>query len=279
MPLQDLLVPRFFKHVQPNPAASKAAGRPIFDEFEAVEIRFSGDRGMVRVFPAHETEPNATRERGETVTYAMLYNEQYRKFKANETQDVSGTPLSEAPFLTEGRRRELKAMNVHTVEALAAIDGQPLKQLGMGGRENKLQAQAYLARAAGSADVTSLAAEVASLRQQIKDRDELIDNYASKPAKNKYQRGVERSLAAEAEEDEDEAEEPISNAKEDFPEALASKARDNASVAPEPKEKLLEDCSNTELRAYIKRETGEQVTGNPSRATLLARAHEVAGQG
>jgi hypothetical protein len=49
--------------------------------------------------------------------------------------------------------------------------------------------------------------------------------------------------------------------------------------APEPvpqKEKTLEDCTDAELKEYIKRETGEGVRGNPSRETLLKRAAEVA---
>src|SRR5690606_25506634 len=45
--------------------------------------------------------------------------------------------------------------------------GQPLKQLGMGGRELKNQAQAYLANATDSAAVTRLASENESLKAQL----------------------------------------------------------------------------------------------------------------
>lgn len=47
-------------------------------------------------------------------------------------------------------------------------------------------------------------------------------------------------------------------------------------VAPEPQTKDLEDCSDAELKDFIKRETGEPVRGNPSRDTLLSRAAELA---
>lgn len=43
----------------------------------------------------------------------------------------------------------------------------------------------------------------------------------------------------------------------------------------QPKEKTLEDCTDTELKDYIARETGERPKGNPSRETLLKRAAEV----
>lgn len=232
---ENLLVPIFRIHTTINEAKSKQAGRPIYDDIEVVEIRFAGDRQKVAVFPAHEAEPNASRESiangGDIVTYAMVYNDQYKRFKAQEMQVAEGTPLSELTFLTEAKRRELKALNIHTAEALAALDGGPLKQLGMGGRELKTQAQAYLEKAAGSADVTRLAAENEGLRQQMADLQAQMANLAS-------------------------------------PSVLPAD--------PEPEDKSLEDCTDAELKAFIKRETGEGVKGNPSRETLLNRALEIA---
>lgn len=223
----------FRNHVIPDEGASKAQGRPIFRDMEVCDIRFAGNSKTVGTFPAHDAEPNATRESSRTgggiVTYAMLYNEQYRAFKAGEAQPLGGTPLSEAPFLTEGKRRELKALNVHTVETLAAIDGTPLKQLGMGGRELKTQAQAYLSVAAGTADATGQAATIASLQQQLRDRDELIKGYTKK--------------------------------------GVVAAAKTN-----EPETKPIEDCTDAELKDFIKSETGKPVKGNPSRETLLKRA-------
>ncbi|QQO30735.1 hypothetical protein JJC00_18800 [Bradyrhizobium diazoefficiens] len=150
-----------------NEPASQKAGRPIFDDMEVCEIRFPGDTKCWAVFPAHEAEPNATREGGYVITYAEHYNAQYLQFKNQSQQTVAGTPLSEAPFLTEAKRRELRALNIHTVEALAALDGAHLKTLGMGGREWKNQAQAYLDRAGSSADVTGMAAKIALLEERL----------------------------------------------------------------------------------------------------------------
>jgi hypothetical protein len=98
----------------------------------------------------------------------------------------------------------------------------------MGGRELKNQAQAYLEKAAGSADVTRLAFENVDLRRQIDD--------------------------------------------------LRAQMAGLAGGAPEPEaeDKSLEDCTDAELKAFIKRETGEGVKGNPSRETLLNRALEIA---
>lgn len=240
----NLIVPTFRLDVYADEAASKEAGRPIFKEREIVEIRFAANRQTVAAFPAHDHEPNATREaiaRGEgPVTYAQLYAEQYRRFKSQQEQTVSGTPLSEAPFLTEAKRKELRALNIHTVESLSMLDGTPLKQIGPGGRDLKNQAAAYLAKATDTADVTAMASQIAEQSRQIKD--------------------LQAMLLAQNE--------------------AAAKGSGQAETDPNPEDddsntKLLEDCTDQELKDYIKSETGKAPAGNPSRETLLNRAKEV----
>jgi len=165
------VMPTFKIHSNPNPAKSKAAGRPIYDDMEVCEIRLAGNRNTVGVFPAHDVwkwRDTAMGDR-EPVTYAMRFNDQYLAFKSNHAQVSNGTPLEELTFLPQGKRMELKALNVHTAEALAGLDGQPLKNLGMGGRELKNQAQAYLDSAAGNADIVKLASENETLKAQIEE--------------------------------------------------------------------------------------------------------------
>ncbi|WP_395449948.1 hypothetical protein ACHMW7_09120 [Aminobacter sp. UC22_36] len=234
-------------HTMPDATASLRAGRPIFSDMEVCDIAFAGNTKTRATFPAHEAEPNATRtsvkDGGTVVTYAMLYNDQYRAFKAGVAQPTSGTPLSEAPFLPEAKRRELKALNIHTVEALAGLDGNPLRQLGMGGRELKNQAQAYLDAAAGSADVTSLAAENTALRQQMDDmRAQVADLVA-------FNKGAASAAPVEA---------PAPDAK----------------VDPVPND--FNAWDGDRLKDFIAAHTGARPRGNPSHATLVAAAQELA---
>jgi hypothetical protein len=165
---QDLIVPRFFTHTVQDAKASKEAGRPMFKDMECVELRIAANKDTRPVFPAHEVshwgEVDGVRQ---PITYAMRFPEQYKQFKDRAAQTVNGTPLEELPFLAQAKRYELKALGVFTAEALASLDGNPLKQLGMGGRELKTQAQAYLDNAQGSAQVTKLAAENESLKAAI----------------------------------------------------------------------------------------------------------------
>lgn len=153
-----------------NQAKSKKEGRPIYDEQEVCRIRFPGNRHTAGCFPAHEVFRRGADETGMVteITYAMEFNDAYKKFKAGEAQTVAGTPLAELTFLTAGKRLELKALNIHTAEQLAALDGANLKMLGMGGRDLKNQALAYLDTARQTADGTRLA-------EALQARDARID--------------------------------------------------------------------------------------------------------
>jgi len=164
-----LVVPIFKIHTTKNDTKSREAGRPIFDDMEVVEVRFAGDRNKISVFPAHTICGEAVDDNGDTIriTYAERWADQYKRFKAKSQQIAEGTPVDELPFLTQAKRSELKALSIYTAEALAALDGQPLKNLGQGGRELKNQAQAYLDNASGSANVTKMAAELEELRRTV----------------------------------------------------------------------------------------------------------------
>ena len=164
-----LVIPKFFIHTAENKAKSKTAGRPIFDDVEAVEVRFAGNRQTVSVFPAHAVCGEMQDEDGDSspMTYAQRWPEQYKRFKAKAQQIAAGTPVDELPFLTQARRSELKALSIYTAEALAALDGQELKNIGQGGRDLKNQAQAYLDTAAGTADVTGMASKIEELERMV----------------------------------------------------------------------------------------------------------------
>jgi hypothetical protein len=154
-----------------NVGKSKDQGRPIYDDVEVVEVRFAGDRQRVGVFPAHAFAGHRVNDEGyeEEITYAQKYSDQYRRFKDKHQQIAEGTPVDELAFLTAAKRSELKALNILTAEALAALDGRELQALGMGGRQLKDQAAAYLKAANGTAEVTKLAADNVALQAQLNE--------------------------------------------------------------------------------------------------------------
>jgi hypothetical protein len=162
----DASVVALFKMMaQKNETESIRQNRPVFDDLEVVELRYPGSKN-VGVYPATGfshwiTAPDGSQQ---ALTYAERFRRQYQQFKAEAVQTKSGTPLDYGRFLTEARRAELRAQNIYTIEALAAIDGLELKNLGMHGRDLKNKAQEYLEEARTGAPNTQMLSELEALR-------------------------------------------------------------------------------------------------------------------
>lgn len=250
-PNENQVVAHFRVHSIPNEAASKKAGRPIYDDIEVCDLRFPANRKTVGTFPANEIFKYDIGPSGmnESITYAMAYSEQYKQFKAGVAQTMSGTPIEELPFLTQGKRLELKALNIYTAEQLAGLDGQPLKQLGMSGRDLKDQAQAYLNAASGSADVTRLASENAQLRDMLAQMQVQIDKLSAG--------GPTSTVPA-----------PEGSAGDDDDAPAGGTTADDA-------EKQFADWPDADIKEWIKEETGQAPRGNPNHETLVRMAAEV----
>jgi hypothetical protein len=156
-----------FKNVAvENKAKSRIEGRPIFEQQEQVHIRFVGDTKKELVAPAHEKcarDPG----NGQWISYAQLYHKHYDAFKSGQEVAGDGTPVEELHFIDAAKRAELKALHVHTAEALAGLEGNNLTRLGMYGRELKEKAKAYIEKAKDSALETRLAAENAQLKARL----------------------------------------------------------------------------------------------------------------
>ena len=164
------IVALFKNHATLNEHRSVAMKRPQYDDVEVVELRYPGSRN-VGVYPATAVSHWDVNENGHQVpiTYAERFSRQYRQFKAQQAQTLSGTPLDYGSFLTEARRAELRAQNIYTIEALAAVDGQELKNLGPGGRDMKNRATEYLATTTadgGSGATAALKVQVEALAAQ-----------------------------------------------------------------------------------------------------------------
>jgi hypothetical protein len=172
----DAVVALFKDFAVKNEAKSVQAGRPIYDDIEVVELRYPGSKNWC-AYPANSfSHWGIDPQTGEQlkVSYAERFSRQYRQFKAHSTQTKSGTPLAHAPFLTEGRRAELRAQNIYTVEALASIDGVELKNLGQGGRDMKNAAMEYIAESQSGAVNIQMQAEMEALRAKNQAMEEDI---------------------------------------------------------------------------------------------------------
>lgn len=156
----------FASKTEPDPVATQREGRPMFKTVDYVTIRRPADRESTSVHPVWQ---EFIKHGDRIITYRERFQPQYDRYKASQPQVVEGTPLAELPYLNEAQRATLRALGVHTIEQLAGLSGQPLKNLGPGGLDQQQAAEKYLNRAKGLAEVTNLAAENARLKQSVAD--------------------------------------------------------------------------------------------------------------
>lgn len=226
----------FYTETVENPRETAAQGRVIFDDREMVKIRIAGDKNSVLCAPAHQVRPRTG------LSYAQQFPEHYKLFKEGLDQSVGGTPLSELTFLSKARVAELRALNIHNIEALAGLDGANLKRIGMGGREIVNQAKAYLERAEGNAVDAKLAAQNAVLEERNAELQRQINELAA-------QIGAVKIGSTE----------PIDTATQMGDDLYASYSEDD-------------------LKNIIKDATGRKPPGTPSRETLIATINDLKAQ-
>jgi len=225
----------FYTDAIENKRKSIDAGRPIFEDVEMVRVKIAGDPKNTFVSPAN-AECGRDRETGDIITYKDRFPEHYRFFADHKGAAVIGTPLAEVSWLTASKVQELKALNIMTVEALAQLDGSNLQRLGMGGRELKNQATAWLDKAEGSKAQAHFAAELSA-------RDEIIAQ-------------LQRDMAAL------QAGQPVAPVDEPEAEADEGMGEDSPFWA----------WDDEDIKNWLKDNSGSRPAGNPKHATLVAKA-------
>lgn len=152
--------------------ASRREGKPVYKMHEVVELRFAGDNKYKPVMPTDKVyKYDGIRE----ITYAERWPLQYQQFINGDNQLAEGTPLEELTSygITPSQLSLCRALNVHSIETLDAVEG---KKLGMASNHLKEMARLFLTnRASGGAgelaklraELASNAAELAALKSQI----------------------------------------------------------------------------------------------------------------
>lgn len=165
------VTPVFYTAIVEDKKASAKAGRPIMVEQERVEYRFAGDRNFNPHFLAHEFHEMKNHE---VITHAMRFPKEYQKFKETGGNEARGTPLQNLPGLTQIQLSTLKSLEVRSIEALASLEGRPLKNLGPGGHALKAQAQKYLSVGSGVTGLDTVLSEIAALKAQNEELSRIV---------------------------------------------------------------------------------------------------------
>jgi hypothetical protein len=135
-------------------------GRPIYEDQPHIEIRFPGDTKRVIVRPVKMVSDPLSPSDPERFPVA------WERFKAQQEPAHNGTPLEEWPQIRKAQVFELKALHIHTVEQLASVPDSTLHNVGMGGRELRDKAKAWLDRAADGAGLSQVMSRLAALEAE-----------------------------------------------------------------------------------------------------------------
>lgn len=148
-----LFVQFYFEAVKDEEATIEA-GRPIYVDREYIKIIPVGDKMTVVCEPV-------------TDEYRFRWPQQYAAFKAQQHQPQEGTPIDQWPPLTKSQVMTFKAANVHTVEQLANVSDGNLQNLGLGARDLRDKAIAYMKNAEGSSGTLALQQQLNDAMRQI----------------------------------------------------------------------------------------------------------------
>jgi len=176
MPGPDGSILRFFYDTERNEQATIAEGRAIFDTVLSVDVITPGQKTSTPRFeleriwsPQSKAVLGFTTDSKKGYKYAE-FAEQIERFKKQESVgELGGTPLKMWPRIDRSMAATLMAANVFTVEALANLSDTNLEVVGLGARELREQAKAFLEQAAGGADLSVLTAARVNLEAQVKD--------------------------------------------------------------------------------------------------------------
>jgi len=169
--------PIFFMESVEDKAATAEAGRPIFKDVEMVRIQIPGD---IKSEPVQKV----------TDLHRHRWPDHYQAFTGAQEAAPIGTPLEQWGRLPGSRIEELKFFKIRTVEDLAGVPDGLLQNLGMGARELRAEAQAFLEVQQDGAAAQKYAVQL----EQQQDQISLLQNQIAQ-----IQHHADEAAAAEAE--------------------------------------------------------------------------------
>ncbi|MCA3704254.1 MAG: hypothetical protein INF12_14625 [Methylobacterium sp.] len=157
-----------------NEYASSQEGRPVFDKVQIVRVISPGARNQEVLHEAKRVDWRNQEHADPRI--AERFGKYIEAFeRGNSSPDLQGTPLTAWSRLDVRQIAELRASNVHTIEALANVPDGALGDLGMGARELREAAKRFLEAARGEAPVAKLEAENRDLRDRIAQLESAVE--------------------------------------------------------------------------------------------------------
>ena len=175
-------------------AESLKRGQPVYKETELIKIQWIGDAKKQLVAPAHDRSDryDLLSDRSKVwLTWAQAFPKHYEAFLRGHSYDGDGTSLAELDLITDSRRESLRALNIYTVEDLAALDGPALKRVGMNARDLKNAAIEFLERKKAEEPERLARQQLAKSREEIDLLRAELEDLKRSAVKPDLSKGVE----------------------------------------------------------------------------------------
>lgn len=166
----------FYWEEQIQTFLTEQEGRLITKKVAMIDICTPGDRTK-KIRRAVKMESD-----GSSPSDIELYPKQWEAFQRQQVQIADGTALDVWPPLSRSQVTHYKSLNVHTVEQLGALSDLQTQNLGMGGRELRDKARAWLENAKTMKPI----AELTSRLDQLANENEALKNQLAMMGKNDY---------------------------------------------------------------------------------------------
>jgi hypothetical protein len=157
--VKDTIIHFYDKEVQ-HSAKSLEAGRPIYETRTFIQKITPGD--------THNKIDREIRDRDK-----LDFADEWRKYVAQEKNEVVGTPLEAWPQITRAQALEMRALNIMTVEHLANLSDQHGMKI-MGFYDLKRKAKNFLKAASDSSLFDKITQESEEKDAQLKEQAEAI---------------------------------------------------------------------------------------------------------
>lgn len=155
LPVSTKLFVQFFTHEMKDEARSASMGRAVHRTIEMIRVIIPGDK-------------HSAMERRVKSIDKEQYPREYAAFQKGQEMAVDGTRLEDWPILTRAQILDLKSLNIFTVEHLAGLSDEQLQRVGIGARQMRQHAQAFLEVCKTSKLPAALVAELEERRNREK---------------------------------------------------------------------------------------------------------------
>ena len=156
---------RFYKKSVQQEQESIDAGRPIYKDFDFVQICVAGD--TLTEIDTYALQNHKTRF---PIQWANYMNRQ-----GAHDEEVVGTPITEWPLVSKSQAEELRAIKFQTVESIANASDQQLQRMGMIAGMSPYafrdKAKAFLNLATNAAETDKRESEINSLKEELAKKD------------------------------------------------------------------------------------------------------------